>query len=425
MKRKRLFTAIRIVILVVVLVVITAPEWPAFQDERHKINAILGQRHFDFLVWEIGALFTKAEAAIAGGHSYLDEDARKEAVLEYLELLGEVRRMESTIRTVYSDPTVADPETETAEQQREVDEKRSVLEQRQPMIEAIVQEQISSVLVDEGFDLLGSAWPPVEMHMTALPYVLIVSPREKIEQIHNIPLEHGLSVSSREEIENAIADGTDRSALVVSIGGLGIFPSMILESSNINYLADVVSHEWAHHWLTLHPIGLNYAANPSLRTMNETIASIVGEEVGRMVVERFYPEFVPPPPPETDSSVVIDEDPDAFDLSSQLRTTRIHVDELLAAGSVDEAEEYMEERRQFIWDNGYRIRKINQAFFAFYGAYADTPGEQGDDPIGPALLALRDGSSTLREFMDRISAMTSLDDLQEATLELEIPAIES
>jgi hypothetical protein len=422
MKRHRLFTALRILILVAVLIVITGPEWPAFQDERHKINAILGQRHFDFLVWEIGALSTKAEAAIAGGQSYLDEDTRKEAVLDYLELLGEVRRLESTIRTVFSDPSIPDPEAETAEWQREVDEKRLILEHEQPMIEAILQEQIAAVLVDAGFDLLGSAWPPVEMHMTALPFVLIVSPREEIRQIHNIPLEHGLSTLSREEIEEAINDGTDRSALVVSIGGLGIFPSMILESSNINYLADVVSHEWAHHWLTLHPIGLNYAANPALRTMNETIASIVGEEIGRSVIEKYYPEFVPAPPPENGSPVETEVDPDALDLSTELRTTRIQVDKFLAAGAVEEAEEYMEERRQFIWDHGYRIRKINQAFFAFYGAYADTPGEQGDDPIGPALLALRDDSSSLREFMDRISVLTSLEHLQNATQYLESPA---
>lgn len=283
------------------------------------------------------------------------------------------------------------------------------------MVEAIVQEQVASVLVDQGFDLLGTAWPPVEMHMTPLPYVLIVSPREEIKQIHNIPLEHGLTVDSRVEIEEAVDGKTDRSALVVSIGGLGIFPSMIVETSNINLLTDVVAHEWAHHWLTLHPVGLNYAASPELRTINETVASIVGEEVGRLVVERYYPEFVPPPPAIPDPSAEIVEDPNAFDFNGEMRTTRIGVDELLAEGRVKEAEDYMEERRRFLWDNGYRIRKLNQAFFAFYGAYADSPGEQGNNPIGPALLALRDSSTTLRDFMDSVSPITTLEDLQEAT----------
>jgi hypothetical protein len=381
MKRKRLSIALRIVILLLILIAVIGPEWPAFQDERHQINSILGQRHFDFLVWELGAISTKAEAALAGGQSYIDEDARKQTVLDYLALLSEVRQLESVIASIYADPAIADPDSETAAQQQEVDEKRSVLDQNKSTVEAILQEQISAVLVGEGFDVLGTAWPPVEMHMTPLPYVLIVSPREEIRQIHNIPLEHGLSASSREDIEGAVFDNADRSALVVAIGGLGIIPSMIFESSSINYLADVVSHEWAHHWLTLHPVGLNYNANPALRTINETVASIVGEEIGRLVIERYYPELVPPPSPAPGPSVEVEEDPDAFDLSNALRETRIRVDGLLADGEIEEAEEYMEERRQFIWDNGYQIRKINQAFFAFYGAYADTPGEQGDDPI--------------------------------------------
>jgi hypothetical protein len=415
MKRKRLFAAIKILILVVFLIVLIGPEWPEFQDERYIINTILGQRHFDFLVWEVGALSNKAEAALAGGQTFLDDEQRKEEVLDYLELLGEVRRLESTINSMYADPSVNDPVSATAEQQQAVDEKREALSLRQPMVEAIVQEQVASVLVDQGFDLLGTAWPPVEMHMTPLPYVLIVSPREEIKQIHNIPLEHGLTVDSRVEIEEAVDGKTDRSALVVSIGGLGIFPSMIVETSNINLLTDVVAHEWAHHWLTLHPVGLNYAASPELRTINETVASIVGEEVGRLVVERYYPEFVPPPPAIPDPSAEIVEDPNAFDFNGEMRTTRIGVDELLAEGRVKEAEDYMEERRRFLWDNGYRIRKLNQAFFAFYGAYADSPGEQGNNPIGPALLALRDSSTTLRDFMDSVSPITTLEDLQEAT----------
>jgi hypothetical protein len=63
-------------------------------------------------------------------------------------------------------------------------------------------------------------------------------------------------------------------------------------------------------------------------------------------------------------------------------------------------------------DNGYRVRKLNQAYFAFYGAYADTPGRRGSDPIGPAVLAVRDDSTSLRDFMDKIGSITSLGELE-------------
>jgi hypothetical protein len=62
------------------------------------------------------------------------------------------------------------------------------------------------------------------MHMTPLPLVLIVSPREEIRQLYNVPLEHGLSIPTREELEDDVWRELDRSALVVPIGGLGLYP---------------------------------------------------------------------------------------------------------------------------------------------------------------------------------------------------------
>jgi hypothetical protein len=329
--------------------------------------------------------------------------------LNYLTLLKEVRILEAQVNKIYADPDIADPAEKSRELQDQIDGKRSDLTEMQPIAEAIVEDQVAAILAEEGFDLLGQTWPPVQMHMTPLPLILIVSPREEIRQIHNIPLEHGLPLGTQENIESTILNAVDRSSLVVPIGGIGFFPAMIVETSSINFLANTTAHEWAHHWLTLHPLGLSYAADPTLRTMNETVASIVGDEIGAKVIERYYPEFITI---EARSTLEPDEIP-SFDIDVEMAKTRIRADELLAEGLVEEAEEYMEQRRQFLWDNGYRFRKINQAFFAFYGAYADTPGETGADPIGPALLGIREDSLSLREFMDRVAPLTSAEDLFE------------
>ena len=90
-----------------------------------------------------------------------------------------------------------------------------------------------------------------------------------------------------------------------------------------------------------------------------------------------------------------------------MRSTRLTVDGLLAQGQMEAAEEYMEMRRQELWAHGYRIRKLNQAFFAFYGAYADEPGEQGTDPVGPAVLALREQSASLQAFLEAMAPLSS------------------
>ena len=75
----------------------------------------------------------------------------------------------------------------------------------------------------------------------------------------------------------------------------------------------------------------------------------------------------------------------------------------------------MEARREVFWQNGYAIRKLNQAYFAFYGAYADVPGgPAGENPVGPAVRALREQSASLAEFVKRIAWMTSFEQLQAA-----------
>jgi hypothetical protein len=86
-----------------------------------------------------------------------------------------------------------------------------------------------------------------------------------------------------------------------------------------------------------------------------------------------------------------------------MHKTRVETDILLTEGRVDEAEAYMESRRQIFIENGYVLRKLNQAYFAFYGAYADVPGgAAGEDPVGPAVRKFRAQSKTLKEFLDNI-----------------------
>jgi hypothetical protein len=104
-----------------------------------------------------------------------------------------------------------------------------------------------------------------------------------------------------------------------------------------------------------------------------------------------------------------------FDFRAEMHTTRVHVDELLTQGKIEAAEAYMEQRRQLFWDNGYPIRKLNQAYFAFYGAYADLPGgAAGEDPVGPAVRQLRAQSDSLGAFLRRIAQMSSFQQLQAA-----------
>ena len=136
------------------------------------------------------------------------------------------------------------------------------------------------------------------------------------------------------------------------------------------------------------------------------------------MLARFYPEFLAQERPPVNllslNQPNLNPEPDPFDYRAEMHETRVHTDELLTLGKIAEAELYMEIRRQYIWENGYAIRKLNQAYFAFYGAYADVPGgAAGKDPVGPAVRALREESDSLADFLHTIMWVDSFEELQE------------
>ncbi len=391
-----------------------------------QVRYLLAGEQFDFLGWEARAVLEKLAHALVAPQRYMDEPARRDFLLDYLDLVSTIQYTEWEIHRTYADPDVADPDAATAELRIQLADLRAEEDLRQPLSEAILEEQVACVLVDEGFGLLGQTIPPVSVHFTPLPALLIVSPRDRIERIFSLGLRHGLNAARREEIEGQVDVTQDVSSLVTNIGGLSAFPSMLLESSSLNWVADVTAHEWTHHYLSPWPLGWDYAASAETRTINETVASIVGRDAGRLTVARYYPEFLPPEPEkeeekEEEESVAEEEpsEPPAFDYRREMRETRIQVDELLAQGHIEEAEGYMEERRQMFVAQGYSIRKLNQAYFAFHGAYADEPGAAGADPIGPAVQRLRRLSTNLHTFVTRIAPITTQAELEALLAQLE------
>ena len=76
---------------------------------------------------------------------------------------------------------------------------------------------------------------------------------------------------------------------------------------------------------------------------------------------------------------------------------------------MEEAERLMSEKRDEFQSKGVYIRRINQAYFAFHGSYADTPGSI--DPIGPKLQSLRDRAGSAARFVRLARGISSESDL--------------
>jgi hypothetical protein len=85
---------------------------------------------------------------------------------------------------------------------------------------------------------------------------------------------------------------------------------------------------------------------------------------------------------------------------------------MLAEGHVVDAEALMAAKRDEFEAKGVFIRKLNQAYFAFHGFYADTAGSI--DPIGPKLQTLLERAGSAGAFVRAASAITSRVELEEA-----------
>jgi hypothetical protein len=406
--------------LLAALLLTLQAEGPAPDLFESQMRRRLVVYRFDFLSWELQALASKLTHQLVAPQDYMTEEARSAFLLDYLDLVARIQRLEWDINRVYTTPDVKDPGAETEEMRQRLEQLRQEQATRQPLAESIMEEQVATILIEEGFRSLGGDSPPVSAHFTPLPTMLIVSPRERIERIHSSTLEHGLTAAERERIEKEIYQSFDKSGLVTNIGGLSAYPAMLLESSSLEWIMDVTAHEWTHHYLSLKPLGWNYGASGETRTINETVASIVGQEVSNAVVARYYPHLLPPEPApqeEEESSSQEDtkepEEAASFDFRAEMRETRIQVDQMLAAGQIHEAEAYMEERREIFVEEGYWIRKLNQAYFAFHGAYADEPGAAGADPTGPAVRRLRDQLPDLYTFVSQVAQVTSLAEIED------------
>ncbi len=402
-------------ILYGMLIVFMVQRSGTLNDLWHKVAYEVSAHQFDYFGWEVQAILAKAGQTLHGQHPFMSEAARSGFVREYVADLQQLRRLEAEIRQLYTDPAITDADDASAALRQRRDALRETLNQRKLTAEAIIEGQVAAVMVDAGFGTLGQLLPPMAMHMTEVPNLLVTSPRDQIRMDVSVNL-YPLPVDEIEAIEARIDERYNVSSLIVPLGGIALYPAMVLEYASIPLLIETFAHEWLHHYLFFFPLGIHYFTvdgfSGAARTINETTADLFGKEITRQVLRRYYPELVtaeaPTAAPEQPAQATTPE-PAAFDFGEAMHETRITVDALLNAGEIAAAEAYMAERRELFYANGYAIRKINQAYFAFYGGYqaGGVPGVGGEDPIGPAIRQIREQSTDLHDFIVTMRGITT------------------
>ncbi len=404
----------RLLCLVLITAVVLTTSVIPLDNPTEKARRFTSPYEFDYIAWTVNAMGQKTGQSKLKTDQRLTPEYQRLAVLRYFDLIRQLETTQAQIEAVYADPNISDPAEVSADLLASQRNLETALTTLAPITESVLQDQISQVLQENGLDFLGQPLPPVLFHSTPLPKALIVSPRDSIRQDVNISLLSDLNLDEINRLEDSVSKYMNASVLIVDVGGIGVYPTMVQRSSDLRWTLDTIAHEWTHNYLTLHPLGLNYDTTPQLRTMNETTASIVGGEISSEVLRRFYPELYTESENSSDS-VLSAPSAQTFDFRNEMHITRVKVDELLAQGKIDEAESYMEQRRIVFVQHGYLIRKLNQAYFAFHGAYAEAPGgAAGEDPVGPAVRAFRSQSASVGEFLKEIARMNSFAELQKA-----------
>jgi hypothetical protein len=358
------------------------------------IDLPTGPEDYNLVQWEVRHLpnrwLYQIGILIRGGP---DEAEKTQRLDRFLALYAEIASLEQEAASsqgsdgaVSGNPALSD---ERAAARRERD-------QLENTVEAVLEERVARVAKEVGLEssfpfFPRARWlfPPVDFEFAAPPNVLSDLTLEDIEKVEQYWEAKGVS------------------ALVVGIGGVGTYPSVVPPDADYGDLLATVAHEWLHQYLFFRPLGSRYFRDPVLATINETVADMAGRELGALVAER-YPLSVSLPAGQSGAGEAPTPSP-GIDFNQVMRDLRRQVDSLLAEGKVADAESLMEETRQFLADHGYFIRRINQAFFAFHGLYANTPASSS--PIGPKLEELRGRSGSLGDFIHAAARITSEADL--------------
>ena len=335
------------------------------------------------------------------------ERQRRNDVDEYFRLTGEENRVRSDLDLAAARPS-GNGTTDLTRLEEELDR---VIARRRDLrndVEETIESVISAVIVDDGLSTWGDfILPPVDIRLAGTPKVLITSPRDRIERVHDVLLDSDVRVEEREKIEDELLSESGLSVVVLDIGGVATYPASLPDNQPLRWTLQIAAHEWLHHHFFLRPLGRHMFDSPEMQSLNETVANLAGREIGDRafgLLGGVIDEGMAASAATTEPIDRVDA-PRGFDFAIEMRETRQRVDALLDEGRIDEAEAYMEERRRLFVENGHNIRKLNQAYFAFHGTYADNPSSIS--PIGDQLEQYREFFGDVGAFISGVSEISS------------------
>ena len=381
------------------------------RDFDKHLSSIVNPYIFSIVEWESRTIPREVNQWIFGGEEQVDDEIQ--LVMEYFSSVERIRILKSEVEAI----DTGNGQGDLASLKAELDMLQGRRTALGNTVERILEKQIREILAQQGifnpvdrYIKLKVIFPPLNFKLEKPPHLLVISSRDIIESMREITLMQTISLEKMEEIEDKV-DELGVSSLVVALGGLGAtYPTFVTNEASLRFTIDAATEEWLHQYLIFKPLGFLYlldltgvSRNYEIATMNETLASMVSKEIGSIVYSTYYSGYA-----DNGAYQGQEADADSF-FNREMREIRRAVDNYLARGKIEQAEEFMEQKRQQFASMGYHIRKLNQAYFAFYGTYADSP--TSISPIGLELKELKSKSASLKDFLDAVALMTSRQDL--------------
>ena len=218
-------------------------------DIRDRVHILAVNHAFDFATWTANAVWVKLTQSAIAAPRYFQPQDQHGLVREYLQLVNDVHKTQNDITLLYSNPSITNPATASASLRQELETLTQRMNALAPFAEAVLEMQVTSILNEIGLTNGGQPIPWVLYHTTPLPQNLVISSRAKIEQETSYVLQPNLSLEQAVALENTMDKQLNVSSLVVEIGGLAAYPTMIMRTSALDWLSNTIAHEWIHIYL--------------------------------------------------------------------------------------------------------------------------------------------------------------------------------
>ena len=379
---------------------------PSNPSKSVTINYVISHEKHSLLLWELKYLPQKLLYSISGlifpfENKNVPIKDPLEIISNHIEINDQVRKHNRE----YEYAVIKGNDYKSNEEKEKIIQVYiNELEKNQLITENALEEIVSNAIQEIDISILPRVvFPPVLISIEPPPSLLILSTRDKIKLEKTILLKSDNSIPQRYKIEDTIEGLENKSALISDIGGLSTFPATVKVRSLESTLS-TTAHEWFHNYMIFKPLGRTYFNNDKLRTINETAANIFGDEIAKYILDIEKNDHVENPKTSEPCRK-----PD-FCFGLEMNETRTTAEEYLIQGNILEAEKYMEDRQKLFLDEGYIIRKLNQAYFAFHSIYADSPSSKST--VFEELTNIRKQYESLSDFMKKIENIRTENDYQ-------------